>query len=152
MRGLALRIVHVLRILAGISHILFLLAAAILLESYARADIVSEFGMGVKLSNTSYLLTPTCHTASVIEPGWPANPRPYPQVFSCGGDNPTFIGWPIAWEREFLNGALRFRGGWFHYSNWFDGGRDRETHMDTAQANLTVNWSQWKRNRQTRSR
>jgi hypothetical protein len=126
------------------------LAAALLcaaLAAPAHADIVSEFGMGVKMPSTSYLLVPSCDQAIVIQPEWPENPRGLSDPYSCGGDNPAFVGWPIAYEREFLNGALRFRGGWFHYSNWFDGGRSFETHADIAAASVTVNWSQIKRNR-----
>lgn len=113
----------------------------------ARADVVSEVGMGVKLERTtSVVMLPRCHTVLITETR-PDAPGINYRTASCGGDNPTFIGWPIAWEREYANGALRFRGGWFHYSNWFDGARDRETHMDCACATATVNWSQWRRNR-----
>lgn len=112
----------------------------------ARADVISEIGMGVKMERTtSVVMLPVCHTAQITETK-PATPSLDFRVSSCGGDNPAFIGWPIAWEREYANGAVRFRGGWFHYSNWFDGGRDRETHMDLAAVALTFNWTQMRRN------
>lgn len=123
-----------------------LLCAALLclMGSVANADIVTEFGAGLKVpGTTSYLLLPECHEAVVTTPEWPQNPRgllPY----SCGGDNPTFIGWPVAWEKE-LGDAWKLRAGWFHYSNWFDGGKDRETHMDVAAVTVMFNWTAWKR-------
>lgn len=127
-----------------------LLLAVLWVAENAHADVISDIGMGVKLERaTSTLLLPNCHTAQVIETR-PDTPSINYRLSSCGGDNPTFIGWPIAWEREYVNGALRFRGGWFHYSNWFDGGSGRETHMDVAAASVTINWSQWKRNRTSR--
>lgn len=116
----------------------------------AHADVVSEFGGGYKMpATTSVVLLPECHSVVITETR-PDTPEINYRTSSCGGDNPAFVGWPIAWEREYANGALRFRGGWYHYSNWLDGGRDRETHMDCACATLTVNWSQVRRNRVSR--
>lgn len=120
---------------------LLALGIAIFVQS-AKADIVTEFGVGYKLPNSSALLLPWCNEASIIDPGWPENPRPYPQVYSCGGDQPAFIGWPVAWESDW-KGPWRVRAGWFHYSNWFDGGRQRETHMDIAAVTATFNWTRW---------
>jgi hypothetical protein len=123
------------------------LGAALLcvaLAAPAHADIVSEFGVGVKMRNTSYLLLPACNQAVVVNPA--DNPR-WDDPYSCGGDNPAFIGWTIAYEKEFRNGAIRWRTGHFHYSNWFDGGSRHETHADMAASTVTINWSQVKRNR-----
>lgn len=137
-----------------------LLAAALLLclATAAQADIVTEFGMGWKIEPTSYLLMPSCMRAQVVAPDWPTNPRPPPQTYSCGGDNPAFIGWPIAWQSAAKGqyGAYTVRAGWFHYSNWFDGGElqgvtstgDRyETYANMLAATVTFNWSAWRRGR-----
>lgn len=109
----------------------------------AHADLITELGAGWKLPrSTSTLLLPECHLAVVIETR-PQTDSIWYRKASCGGDNPAFIGWPIAWEREF-RGPWRMRCGWFHYSNWFDGGHDRETHMDVAACAATFNWSRRK--------
>lgn len=125
----------------------------------ARADVITEFGMGYKMGATSYLLTPDCERAQVVAPEWPKNPRPPPQTFSCGGDNPAFIGWPIAWQHTFKDEVVTIRAGWFHYSNWFDGGANftrlgdrHETHMDLAAVSITWNWSAMKRKRKSHVR
>lgn len=109
----------------------------LLLALPAHADIISEFGMGVKVSTTSYVMRPECHTVYSYPPG----DRPEAGFLrSCGGDNPTFVGWPLAYEWTSPSGRYRLRGGWFHYSNWFDGGRRRETHMDCLCGSLTIRW------------
>jgi hypothetical protein len=116
----------------------------LLLPMTAAADIVTEFGAGVKLGrSTSYLLLPACEYAIVVSPPWPENPRGTTHSYSCGGDNPAFIGWPVAWQSDFSD-VWTIRVGWFHYSNWFDGGRDRETHMDAIAVTTTFNWTKWK--------
>lgn len=99
----------------------------------AYADIVTEFGVGYKLpQTTSYVLRPECHTVV-------ASNSAHRELASCGGDNPAFIGWPIAWERTF-DRPWRLRVGWFHFSHWGDGGKDRETHMDAAVVSVTRIW------------
>lgn len=106
---------------------LLMLAYALLKPYGARADIITEFGGGLKShSSTSYVLRDGCHT---IE-GKP-----------CGGDNPLFIGWPVAYQTP----GGRFRVGWFHMSHWFDGGKDRETHFDCLCASWTFNWARLKK-------
>lgn len=132
---------------------LWLLALAV--TPIAHADIITEFGMGYKLGNTSYLLMPACQEALVIRPEWPANPRGLTDTYSCGGDNPAFIGWPIAWEAD--RGVYRYRLGWFHYSNWFDGGElmfwngdERETSMNALAGSITFNWTKWRAQRRSK--
>ena len=113
----------------------------ILAGTSTKADIISELGAGIKVPvSTSYVMLPVCEKVQVVVP--PDSPRPPPQMYSCGGNNPAFIGWPIAYQREFLDGRLVFRGGWFHYSNWFD---KRETHMDIVATTVTINWSEIRR-------
>ena len=126
-----------------------------LLGESAKADIVTEFGMGYKIeATTSQVLWPDCSqvyfdpaTSPVKRaPGWG----------SCGGDNPAFIGWPIAWEKALPNDVWRVRVGWFHFSHWFDGsdyikgGDRRETHADMLAVTATLNWSEMKRKRRAR--
>lgn len=134
---------------------------SLLFTGTAQADWVTEVGMGYKMPNTSYLLMPACQKAQVVAPLWPENPRPPPQTYSCGGDNPAFIGWPIAWQSDELGkyGAYTVRAGWFHYSNWFDGGElqnvtrtgDRyETYMNLLAVTATFNWSAWRQGRKRR--
>lgn len=124
-----------------------LLALALsLLAMPAAADVISEIGMGVKIErSTSYLMLPACRTAVVTDPIWPENPRGY-GLYSCGGDDPLFIGWPVAWQSDFSD-VWTVRAGWMHFSHWFDGGSDRELHMDAIASTVTFNWSAWKRNR-----
>jgi hypothetical protein len=123
------------------------LCLLLLLPLTAAADIVTEIGAGLKIErSTSYLLLPSCEYAVVLAPGWPENPRGTTHSYSCGGDNPAFIGWPIAWQSDFSD-VWTIRAGWFHYSNWFDGGRDHETHMDAIAVTTTFNWSKWREGR-----
>lgn len=138
-------------------------AAALLLCSYqAEADIVTEFGMGWKTPNSSLVLQPEC---TQVRPVGEIVDSPDSRYFgrrfaSCGGNNPAFIGWPIAWQTEGFGkyGAFTGRVGWFHYSNWFDGGNvvsafggDRhETHMDLIAGTITFNWTRWKDGRKNR--
>lgn len=85
----------------------------------AHADLVTEIGGGIKF-NESAVLDPRCRQVVIYDArggfavdsdtGNPTRSAP------CGGDNPAFIGWPLAWD--FPQG-LRF--GWFHYSNLLDG-------------------------------
>lgn len=129
-----------------------ILFALFMFVAPAKADVVTEIGGGVKF-NMSYLLEPSCRKAIVTQPGWPENPRgetinaPSGE-FSCGGDNPVFVGWPIAYQTP--NG--RFRIGWFHMSHWFDGGEfnffggdDAETHFNCLCASWTFNWTEIRR-------
>lgn len=123
-----------------------LLAALLMLPLTAFADIVTEFGAGYKLPrSTSVLLLPECHLATIIQTQ-PSTPRLDFRNASCGGDNPAFIGWPVAWQSSFSD-IWTVRTGWFHLSQWFDGGKDREIHMDAIAVTTTFNWSEWKRQR-----
>lgn len=139
--------------------VLFLLCLFMLfLSSRAQADIVTEWGWGVKLPHsTSAILLPICQQVHLT--GWQQNSPDSPNfgkgLSSCGGDNPAFIGWPIAWESDWFGkrDGFKLRGGWFHYSNWFDGGKylqggdSHETSMDMAAFTITFNWTNWARNR-----
>jgi len=134
---------------------LSILLAALLIACTANADIVTEFGMGYKLeASTSQILWPACK--QVIMPQDTTLPRGAGNTAGCGGDNPAFIGWPVAWEKEFERGIWTTRVGWFHYSNWFDGGNyfrggDKwETHMDLVAVTATFNWSAWRREHRNR--
>ena len=134
-------------------HNLALLAAAFLATSAAHADWISEFGLGVKLPTSSVVLLPECDMVALIPGSQIYNERGARPTASCGGSNPIFVGWPIAYERDF-GGPWRVRGGWFHISSIKDGhgrmadwldGDDRETHMDCLCMTATFNWSRRKR-------
>lgn len=120
--------------LIGLSALLLMLAV-----TSAKADIITEFGGGVKLPSTSVLMLEECHEAQITVTR-PDNPSLNYRTASCGGDNPVFVGWPIAYERDF--GVWSVRAGWFHLSHWFDGKADRELHMDCACVTATINWTE----------
>jgi len=115
----------------------------------AHADVITEFGMGYKIpETTSLLMQAQCHVVKTQPDESPSMVTvPYNDRIgwfddiSCGGDNPIFVGWPIAWEKDF--GVWRVRAGWFHFSHWFDGGNDRELHMDALTTTATFNWTKW---------
>jgi len=112
----------------------------------AAADLISEVGGGYKLATTSLVLKPGC---TDVIPRGPVVDDPKSEHYqrgtaSCGGDNPVFIGWPIAWQSD-RSGPFNYRVGWFHMSHWFDGGADREAHMDCLCATVTINWSKRKK-------
>ena len=101
----------------------------------AQGRLFTEFGGGVKLT-ASNVIESRCSTV-YVEFEWR-------HTYSCGGDNPVFVGWPIAWE--FPNGA---RLGWFHMSHWFDGknnpalfqrGDGRETYFNCLCATWRRDW------------
>ena len=100
-------------------------------------EFVTVIGGGVKVNNfSSAILDPEC--TQVFMPsrgnrGWS----------SCGGSNPIFIGWPIAYDFN----DRRSRIGWFHFSSYFDGGElllgggDRhETHFNCLCFTHTIRW------------
>ena len=119
----------------------FLALGFLLFGGMANADWISEFGMGYKNPRTtSVVMREECHTVTLSELR-PADPELDFRRASCGGDNPAFIGWPIAYEREFADGLYTLRAGWFHYSHWFDGGKGRELHFDAAVVSVRINWS-----------
>lgn len=112
-----------------------LTAIALASESASAGGLITEFGGGIKLNTTSFPMLPECKKVVVVDPA--NNPR-HADPFSCGGDDPIFIGWPIAWE--FDNGT---KLGWFHYSHWFDG--RGELHLDCVCASWTKRWHRRKR-------
>lgn len=117
----------------------------------ASADVVTEFGLGVKVRQ-SVLFHPSCDVVDIPA----ANPVRLERghlgraTASCGGDNPIFVGWPIAYEKD--RGPWRWRVGWFHLSSIGDGGGriaellgsgdGRELSFDCVCATATFNWSQ----------
>jgi hypothetical protein len=101
-------------------------------------EFITEFGGGYKnLPSTSFLLNSNCQKAIVTRPEWPENPRGLTDDYSCGGDNPVFVGWPIAYEWTLTRGNS-VRLGHFHMSQWFDG--NGELHLDCVCASFTFRW------------
>lgn len=111
----------------------------LLWANLAGADIITEWGGGVKNPRTtSLVMQEKCHVVQVVET-IPTDPSVH-RVASCGGDDPIFIGWPVAWQSNFSD-VWTLRAGWFHYSHWTDGGDDRELHMDCICTTVTFNWT-----------
>lgn len=112
-------------------------------------DFVTTLGMAYKdFESTSLVAHSDCHK---VKPVGEIVQNPASQFYgrsdtSCGGDNPAFVGYPIAIEREFRDGAFELRIGWFHQSQWFDAGA--ELHIDMVSVEATFNWSQMRRNRE----
>jgi hypothetical protein len=138
---------------AGLTWVLVLVMLLVLCLGFAKparaeGSLVTEVGMGYKIeATTSTVLLPDCHRVTGIEfqPEQREGDESWGRVSaSCGGDNPVFIGWPLAYEWESKTGALRWRAGWFHYSHWFDGHSDRETHFDAAAVSVTIVWGKRK--------
>lgn len=120
---------------------------AVLASKNARADdrggLITEIGGGLALPApyTSKLAAPSCWAAvpqrNMGTYAAPAN-GDSGELWACGGHNPVFIGWPIAWE--FPNGV---RLGVFHLSHWFDGPPfkgDGEIAYTCVCASWTVHW------------
>ena len=130
----------------------------LLLALPVKADWVTEIGMGYKIPGQySAILDPLCQQVLLTGEHFtsPDSPNFGKVRSSCGGDNPVFIGWPIAWQSDGIgkHNATTWRIGWFHLSHWFDGGNifkggDRhETSMDALAVSITMNWSQRRRSR-----
>lgn len=106
------------------------------LPAAAQGGFITEFGGGFMLPQaSSYLMTPECYKATVIVPM--DNPRSYGGLYSCGGDDPMFVGWPVAWE--FPN---KVKLGIFHYSHWFD--NDGESQFTCICASGTIHWRRFR--------
>ena len=91
-------------------RLIFLLA--FLCAEVQAGEFVTVLGVGLKFNNfSSAILDPECKQVDMRARGG-RGPS------SCGGNNPIFIGWPIAFD---FNGR-RTRIGWFHFSSIGDGG------------------------------
>ena len=130
--------------------LLFLLALPVQADWNDDWDVVSTMGTGFKLNNqSSAVLDPNCTMILFTQGKEFRNGR---KEASCGGDNPIFIGWPIAMEKNMP--YWRVKWGWFHMSSIFDGskldwlhGDQREVHFDCVCMEATFNWSKRRRNR-----
>lgn len=108
-------------------------------------DIVSSAGMaykGIPAFNSSYTIREDCKKVSVVVPQ--DNPR-RSGLYSCGGDEPAFVGYPIAFKRKWLGGLIETKFGIFHQSQWFDG--KGETQWTGPSVEMEFNWSEWRRRR-----
>lgn len=142
-----------MRVLIATLVVLFLMTKACPADAgelLPKWDIVSRIGFAYKdLHNNSFLVQSACKKAAVFVPrDYPDNPRPFPQLYSCGGDNPAFVGYPIALKREWRKGAFSAVFGLFHQSQWFD--NSGEIQWTGPAAEFELNWSQMKRNRRAR--
>lgn len=116
----------------------------------AHAEMVTEIGGGIAFRQ-SLVLRPDCQQALIVQgrAGFEFDANGSQKTASCGGDNPIFVGWPIAWD--FKNGNTRI--GWFHFSHWFDGGElshvtsrgdEHETSLNCLCVTHTFHWSKRK--------
>lgn len=120
--------------------ILALITSLLTLPCSAQG-LYTELGLGVRLTNySSYLENPLCKKAIVTEPLWPDNPRggSNPGAFSCGGDEPIFVGDILGWE--FRNGQTVSL---CHKSQWFDG--NGELYWTGVCTNYRIYWRKFKR-------
>jgi hypothetical protein len=93
--------------------ILTLLACLITLPALSQG-LYTELGVGIRFTNiSSYLEDPDCKKAIVIDPA--DSPREVYNSYSCGGDEPIFVGDIIGWE--FKKGTTIAL---CHKSQWFD--------------------------------
>lgn len=118
-----------------------LLMTALLLSTQSKADIISEIGGGVTLPYTSEVMSPQCQYVFVVQgkAGFQFDGQGRQKTLPCGGSDPVFVGWPIAWESA--NGNTRV--GWFHFSHWFSGvpfNRDSETSYNCLCASHKFHW------------
>ena len=118
--------------------IIALLAALLCAPAFAEGRLITEIGGGVKVSQgSSYLMMPDCKKA-VVTVG-ENNLRGPGGEYSCGGNNPVFVGWVLAWE--FPSGV---KLGYFHQSQWFD--HEGEIKFNCLCASGTIDWSKhWRR-------
>jgi len=101
---------------ASIGFLVLLLAMVVSLK--AHAGMLTEIGGGLKVA-TSNVLDPACRQVFIVDADHSLmfDELNRQKTVPCGGRNPIFIGWPIAWETP--NGNTRL--GWFHMSHWSDG-------------------------------
>jgi hypothetical protein len=118
-----------------------ILCLALLLAGPVHADVISEFGGGLKFASSN-IFDPGCRSVFVVDAAHSVmfDELGRQKTLPCGGRNPVFIGWPIAWQSP--SGAVRF--GWFHLSHWRDGepfNRHPETALNCLCSTWTLNWS-----------
>lgn len=119
------------------------LGTALLLCSIkpAHAEMISEFGGGLKLAY-SEVFDPGCRQVFIVDAdrGTMFDGLGRQKTVPCGGANPVFIGWPVAWDSP--NGNTRI--GWFHISHWTSGApfnHDNELTMNCICATHKFSWS-----------
>jgi len=95
-----------------------LLLSLVFLSGCAGTGWYGEIGAGWKNdSTTSYVLREGCHRVLSTDPRARRDA-------SCGGDNPTaHLSVGYEWRKP-------YRCELHHFSHFFDGGVDRETHLD----------------------
>lgn len=117
-----------------------LILALFLVVSQAKADMISEFGGGLK-GQMSETLEPSCEYALTFDNlgHYRVDEQGRIKTVPCGGSQPIFIGWPVAWESA--NGDLRI--GWFHMSHWVSGppfNHDPEVSFNCICATYKFHW------------
>jgi len=127
---------------SGFALTFWAVLVGLFLSGTAHAGMFTELGGGIGIPKND-LFSPACVWAVPLDiHGQPLkdqynNPG---RTVACGGRNPVFIGWPIAWESA--NGNTRV--GWFHKSNLFDGppfNHNSELPFDCICASHKFRWS-----------
>lgn len=95
-----------------------LIAVFLMWIAPVHAEMISEFGGGLKLEY-SEVFDPGCRQVLIVDANRSTmfDEQGRQKTVPCGGVNPVFIGWPVAWESP--NGNTRI--GWFHMSHWLSG-------------------------------
>jgi hypothetical protein len=108
----------------------------------AKADVISEIGGGYKFTYSD-VLSPKCEyvfLTQATKEDFMFDGQGRQKTVPCGGTNPIFIGWPVAYQTP----DARFRIGWFHMSHWFSGepfNNKPETNFNCLCTTWTVNWT-----------
>lgn len=120
---------------------LLVLGMLLLATVTAKADIISEFGGGYK-TQMSQVMNDQCHYVQIVEAdnGFKFDLQGRVKTTPCGGSQPIFVGWPIAWENEIGN----VRVGWFHMSHYRTGppfNHDPEISFNCICATYKIDWT-----------
>lgn len=119
-------------------------------------EVVSELSVGWKLNDYSdSLFHSDCVRAEVVTP---RDFRPWRHKDDCGGHNLIYAGYPVAVVKQYPWGYVK--GGWFHFSSWFDGGNSIFGSLESGEngraeldfnclpcVTVGFNWTRWYRNR-----
>lgn len=132
-----------------------ILLALLFKQDLAHADIITELGGGAQIdSYTSAVLDTRCLSSVLYtskSPSFVRDDQGRIRTVPCGGGNPLFVGWPIAYQSP----DGRWRVGLFHMSHWLQGppfNREAETSINCLCASWTINWSAIRRERTERHR
>jgi hypothetical protein len=101
----------------------------------------SELGGGYKFAQSEVLESTCLHVFLVDakDQQFLFDEQGRQKTVKCGGAQPIFVGWPVAWESP--NGNTRI--GWFHMSHWRSGApfnKDPEITFNCVCASHKFTW------------